>query len=378
MKPGFDLALEILQRLLHLSVSVAPDDIPLAELEKPPLETFLGTPQALQATLRTIPVGDILCLHNRQGMLCTVFRLPPEIVIIGPYRDSSQLCTLSMEDSDTQPQARQSDIYAAAHVLLSALCLPEPPRTFHLYQEQLPRATMPVPDFSKEKPFLWITQEVLLRQYVAKGQTVQALELVQKLINSHGGATLSVQPQDLVQAVFLASTAYTAAAHTHSASAPVQCIIQKFQFYAAHVKTVSQLQRTLFEAITHFCSFVRQENATGIGTLYAKVRPYILYHLDSQLSLSSIAQAMGISAGHLSRQFRAETGVSLVRYIRNKRMERAAILLRYTVLPVGDIAEQVGYLDASYCARNFRQSYGAAPQDYRQYCLDGKMSLQGT
>ena len=380
MESKFDLALELLQRLLHLPVAVVPADIPLSKLveQTPDLESFLGTPQVLQATLHTIPVGDILCLHNRQGALCTAFRLPPQMVVLGPYQDSSQPSVLSIEDPGIQSQISQSDIYTAAHILLSALGLPETPRIFHLYQEQLSRATMPSPDVDKEAPPLWITQEALLRQYVANGQTVQALDLVKKLMSFHRGSALSTRSQALVQAVFLASTAYTAAVLVHGVSAPAHYIVQKFQFYAMQARTVSQLQRVLCEAITHFCSFVRQENASGIGTLYAKVQPYIWDHLDSRLSVPSIAQAMGISAGHLSRQFRAESGISLVQYIRIKRMERAAILLRYTTLPVGDIAERVGYLDGSYFARHFRQSYKCTPLDYRQHCLDGKLSLQQT
>ena len=60
----------------------------------------------------------------------------------------------------------------------------------------------------------------------------------------------------------------------------------------------------------------------------AKAVWYIESHLDSELSLESIAEASGVSRFHLSRAFATSTGTSLAGYMRGRRLSEPVSMRR--------------------------------------------------
>jgi len=58
-----------------------------------------------------------------------------------------------------------------------------------------------------------------------------------------------------------------------------------------------------------------------------------------------IAAATGFSHNHLTRLFRAETGDTVVGYLRRRRLDRARHLLRETTMAIPAIAASVGIAD---------------------------------
>ena len=84
------------------------------------------------------------------------------------------------------------------------------------------------------------------------------------------------------------------------------------------------------------------------------------------LSVSVIADELNISAAYLSTLFKKETGQTLIKYISWYRIEKAKELLKTTTMKVGDIAEKVGYVNASYFISLFRNNVGCSPAKYRE------------
>ena len=74
----------------------------------------------------------------------------------------------------------------------------------------------------------------------------------------------------------------------------------------------------------------------------------------------------GIPERSLKRRFKAATGVSLIEYVQNLRIERGKELLESTGIPVEEIGERVGYSDASFFRRLFRRLVGLTPMAYRR------------
>jgi AraC family transcriptional regulator of arabinose operon len=82
--------------------------------------------------------------------------------------------------------------------------------------------------------------------------------------------------------------------------------------------------------------------------------------------LEEIARMVNLSTPHLRSLFRAETGMTLVQYLKSLRMRKAKELLETTFLSVKQIMFQVGIDDKSHFARAFRQTYGLSPAEYRK------------
>ena len=69
---------------------------------------------------------------------------------------------------------------------------------------------------------------------------------------------------------------------------------------------------------------------------------YINNHLDENIDLGMLAEMSGFSHWHFNRIVRAFLGVPVGAIITRVRVETAARLLRYSDLPVQDIAYRVG------------------------------------
>lgn len=98
----------------------------------------------------------------------------------------------------------------------------------------------------------------------------------------------------------------------------------------------------------------------------ASIAEVIESHLYSNLSLEQLAFLTGQSLSTFKREFKKHFGDTPARYIRNKKMKKAADLLCYSSLSVSEISFQVGYEDSSYFSRLFNQKFDVLPSDYRR------------
>ncbi len=92
---------------------------------------------------------------------------------------------------------------------------------------------------------------------------------------------------------------------------------------------------------------------------------YIDDNLAQDVSVKELAQLMHLSPFHFSRIFKAQTGSSPYRFILNRRLARAVILLPQLDLAIDDIAKQVGFLSAASFTKAFKKTYGISPGKYR-------------
>ena len=85
-----------------------------------------------------------------------------------------------------------------------------------------------------------------------------------------------------------------------------------------------------------------------------------------EISLTQMAnEVFFMNASYLSRVFKAGTGKNFSRYLIEYRMQRAARLLADRSLRISDVAQAVGYNDASYFIRTFKSFYRMTPEQYR-------------
>ena len=74
----------------------------------------------------------------------------------------------------------------------------------------------------------------------------------------------------------------------------------------------------------------------------------------------------GIPERTLKRRFKAATGVTLIDYLQNVRIEEAKRLLETGNRPVDEISVAVSYEDASFFRRLFKRRTGMTPGQYRR------------
>jgi len=96
-----------------------------------------------------------------------------------------------------------------------------------------------------------------------------------------------------------------------------------------------------------------------------QVLDHIDSHLDGDLSLEVLAELAHFSRHHFLRVFQEWHGEAPMAYVRRRRLESGAALLRYSSDSIGDIALRCGFDTADGFARAFRQYFGQAPVHWR-------------
>jgi AraC-like DNA-binding protein len=99
-----------------------------------------------------------------------------------------------------------------------------------------------------------------------------------------------------------------------------------------------------------------------------KLFQFIDENLDKPLDLELLAGHIGLSRHYLCREFKRATSKTPMRYITQRRVEKAMFELRSTDKKIIDIALDAGFNDYSNFTRCFRQTAGSSPRQYRREC----------
>jgi AraC-like DNA-binding protein len=97
-----------------------------------------------------------------------------------------------------------------------------------------------------------------------------------------------------------------------------------------------------------------------------RVRDRIDREYAQPLDVEVLARGAHMSAGHLSRQFRAAFGESPYSYLMTRRIERAMALLRRGDLSVTDVCFEVGFSSLGTFSTRFTELVRVAPSVYRR------------
>jgi len=88
--------------------------------------------------------------------------------------------------------------------------------------------------------------------------------------------------------------------------------------------------------------------------------------LDQTIDVPQLAHSFGLSDRSFRRQFSEQMGVAPARYRMLQRIAAARILLVETTVPVGVIAERLGYCDVHFFSKQFKLVTGTTPARFRQ------------
>jgi len=105
--------------------------------------------------------------------------------------------------------------------------------------------------------------------------------------------------------------------------------------------------------VKSMCAFIDQYYATGI-------------------SLSDVAEHVGLSPSYATTLFRQECGITFMDYLVIKRINRACELFRDSDMNVSEIGMRVGYHNMSHFNRIFKRIVGMSPGEYRNRIAFGQ------
>ncbi len=126
-----------------------------------------------------------------------------------------------------------------------------------------------------------------------------------------------------------------------------------------------------FMTILHEIEGRRKESADSVdSSLITEAEKFLRWKLsEPSLSVTSIASELGVSADHLSREFRRHRGVSFKTWIISERLSLARNLLADHRNNVSEIGYLCGFNSPAYFGCIFRRRTGLTPRAYRLSCF---------
>ncbi|MBB6735509.1 AraC family transcriptional regulator [Cohnella zeiphila] len=97
----------------------------------------------------------------------------------------------------------------------------------------------------------------------------------------------------------------------------------------------------------------------------SRIAAYIEERLHGPVTLEEIAKQVHLHPNYLIRYFKKHFGMTPLRYLNRKRMEKARFLLRATPFSIKEIAARTGFDDANHFAKAFRRESGSSPSAFR-------------
>jgi transcriptional regulator GlxA family with amidase domain len=98
---------------------------------------------------------------------------------------------------------------------------------------------------------------------------------------------------------------------------------------------------------------------------FADLLPWMLAHLDQDLSVETLAERIALCPRQFSRRFVEEFGSSPASFVRRLRLDEARQRLSSPECAVEGVARSVGFRDADNFRRAFERCFGIAPSAYR-------------
>ncbi len=158
----------------------------------------------------------------------------------------------------------------------------------------------------------------------------------------------------------------------YKATELLQNYIQSLEFYFENQALITDelIKIKLKELIL---LLARTDNAETVRTLLSgmftqveiEFKEIIEANLYNGLSVKEWSQLTNLSISSFKREFHKHYNSSPAKYIKGRKLKKAAKLLAGTSLRISDIAYDVGFSDLAHFSRSFQKKYSTSPSDYR-------------
>lgn len=109
-----------------------------------------------------------------------------------------------------------------------------------------------------------------------------------------------------------------------------------------------------------------QEEKNEAGSFIVKnALAYIEEHYREKLTLTDVADQIYVSQWHLSKLLNRHTEHTFSELLNGVRIDAAKELLKDPSLRIGDIADEVGFMDIAHFSRVFKKQVGVSANEYR-------------
>lgn len=130
----------------------------------------------------------------------------------------------------------------------------------------------------------------------------------------------------------------------------------------------SLVNQILFLTARNFdsMSFKKVKTTNSLDELCFQIMYYIDTHIYSIKSLSELSEEFSYNYSYLSNLFKKHTGITLLEYYKNRRLDAARLLLMEGEFKINYIAQKLNYSSLYSFSKAFKNKYGVSPKVYKE------------
>lgn len=102
----------------------------------------------------------------------------------------------------------------------------------------------------------------------------------------------------------------------------------------------------------------------SLKTIY-NVKQYLKDNLEQNYSINQLSNEFGLNENVLKTKFKQIFNTTIHQFYTEEKMNKAKELLRITQMPIYEIAEEVGYKNATHFSAAFKRYFNEAPNKFR-------------
>ncbi len=122
----------------------------------------------------------------------------------------------------------------------------------------------------------------------------------------------------------------------------------------------------LLDIVLEFLSHVEPITESQTNSQIDKAIEFINLNFSGNFSLDELAVKFCYTPNHFIKKFKEKTGYTPIKYLTNKKINEAKLLLEHSQIPVNEIMEKVGFSDPAYFSKTFKKAIGCSPRAYRE------------
>lgn len=141
------------------------------------------------------------------------------------------------------------------------------------------------------------------------------------------------------------------------------------QYTSYHNKTpyfsIFETQGILYQLMSHFMKNMEAKTSETDSRINDALK-YIHRNIDRNINISDLANMTCLSEDHFIRLFKKETKITPLKYINNKKIEKAQIILSTSNTSIQSVAVDLSIDNISYFNRLFKRHTEKTPSQYRK------------
>lgn len=142
-------------------------------------------------------------------------------------------------------------------------------------------------------------------------------------------------------------------------------VYNKFYDLIPTLNTLQALQELEIQMIDTYINLLINDVEVKDNFVINRILKHLHLNIESQISLKKLASDLNLSEGYISDCFKKHMGMTIMKYAKKIRIDRAKVLLVTTTNSILEIGLTLGFHDQSHFHKVFKSFTGVSPSQYR-------------